>query len=333
MKRIITILLVFIGIHHHTCGRIITDMAGRAVEIPEFIKTVIPYDNKTNMLLFPIAGNKMIAKAWAGENTLMHYISSDYLSMKEVDLKNAEEVLKLNPDLIIVGTFVNKNTKSEVSKYVKFANKINKPIVVVDLEIMNLDKTYDFLGKLLNLESESSHCSQFIQDIYKDIASYKRDVNSPSAYIANAESGLRTAPTGSIHAQIFDIMGIKNAVTAPMDAKGFSIISIEELMAVNPDYIFCMGKGNSNPYDKVTNNNVWRKLPALQEGKVYKVPSQPFIWFDMPPSINRLCGLIWFNGIFRDQPSDLTQKKITEFYQLFYKYKLNDKEYAALFES
>ena len=79
--------------------------------------------------------------------------------------------------------------------------------------------------------------------------------------------------------------------------------------------------------------SVWKKLPALQDGKIYKVPSQPFIWFDMPPSINRLCGLIWFNGIFRDQPAELTQKKIIEFYRLFYKYKLNDKEYAALFES
>ena len=128
-------------------------------------------------------------------------------------------------------------------------------------------------------------------------------------------------------------MGIKNAVNAPMDAKGFSIISIEELMSVNPDYIFCMGKGNSNPYNKVTNNNVWSKLPALQDGRIYKVPSQPFIWFDMPPSINRLCGLIWFNGIFNNQPTEVTQKKIKEFYEIFYKYPLNDKEYLALFES
>ena len=152
-------------------------------------------------------------------------------------------------------------------------------------------------------------------------------------YIANTDGGLRTAPTDSIHAQIFEIMGIDNDVNSPMDAKEFSIMSIEELISVNPDYIFCMGKGNSNPYNKVTNNNVWSKLPALQDGRIYKVPSQPFIWFDMPPSINRLCGLIWFNGIFNNQPTEVTQKKIKEFYEIFYKYPLNDKEYLALFES
>ena len=152
-RRIITVLFILIMGCSFVRSAEIIDMAGRKVNVPDNIQSVIPYDNKTNMLLYPIAGKMMIAKAWAGENTNMRYISKEYSSMKEVDLKNAEEVLRLNPDIIIVGTFINKNTKSEVSRYVKFANKINKPLVIVDLEIMNLDKTYDFLGKLLGLES------------------------------------------------------------------------------------------------------------------------------------------------------------------------------------
>ena len=114
MRRITGLLFILIGLSSTMNAAEITDMAGRKVKVPDQIKTVIPYDNKTNMLLFPIAGSKMIAKAWAGENTYMQYISNEYLTMKEVDLKNAEEVLKLNPDIIVVGTFVNKNTKTEV---------------------------------------------------------------------------------------------------------------------------------------------------------------------------------------------------------------------------
>ena len=308
----------------------IIDMAGRKVNVPDNIQSVIPYDNKTNMLLYPIAGKMMIAKAWAGENTNMRYISKEYSSMKEVDLKNAEEVLRLNPDIIIVGTFINKNTKSEVSRYVKFANKINKPLVIVDLEIMNLDKTYDFLGKLLGLESQSSRCSQFIQSVYTDIASYPTSTTSSSVYIANSESGLRTAPMGNIHAKMFEIMGWKNANKAPMDAKGFSIISIEQLMAANPDYIFCMGKGNGNPYKSIADKKVWNNLSAFKKNRVYNIPSDPFIWFDMPPSINRLCGLIWFGQLFKNQSADTTQAKIIDFYRLFYKYNLSESEYQEM---
>ena len=189
MRGIIGLLFILIGLCSKIDAAEITDMAGRKVKVPDQIKTVILYDNKTNMPLFPIAGSKMIAKAWAGENTNMQYISNEYLTMKEVDLKNAEEVLKLNPDIIVVGTFVNKNTKTEVSRYVKFADKINKPLIVVDLELMNLDKTYDFLGKLLGQEAESASCSQFIKSIYETVDTYTTNKDAQTVYIANAENG------------------------------------------------------------------------------------------------------------------------------------------------
>ena len=77
----------------------ITDMAGRRVTVPDIIEKVLPYDNKTNILIYSISGKKMIAKAWAGENSGMKLIASDYLAKPEIDTKNAEEVLKLNPDI------------------------------------------------------------------------------------------------------------------------------------------------------------------------------------------------------------------------------------------
>ncbi len=311
-------------------AKVITDMAGRRVEIPEKIEKIVPFDNKTNMLLFPVAETKMCAKAWAGENSGMKMISESYLKMPEVDLQNAEEVLRLNPDILVVGTFVNKNTKKEITRYTKFAEKINKPLVVVDLELMNLDSTYMFLGELLNEKENGLKCVNFIRSVYSQVESYKSNPVKASAYIANSKTGLRTAPEGSSHAQIFELLGIENAIKAPMDAKGFSMISIEELMAVNPDYIFCMGKGNTNPYSEVKNSMIWKNLKAVKNNRLYNIPSHPFIWFDMPPSINRLCGLLWFCEIFKDHPSLSTKDKITEFYKIFYKYELSDKEYDSL---
>ena len=177
-------------------GGEIIDMAGRKVVIPDRIERVIPYDNKTNMLLYPIASEMMIAKAWAGENSSMRFISEDYMRKEEVDLKNAEEVLKLNPDVIIVGTFINKNTVNERNRYIRFAEKIKKPLIVVDLEIMNLDKTYEFLGQLLACEEASKHCSDFIREIHTDIINENDTREMPTVYIAHTESGLRTAPKG-----------------------------------------------------------------------------------------------------------------------------------------
>jgi len=51
----------------------------------------------------------------------------------------------------------------------------------------------------------------------------------------------------------------------------------------------------------------------------------------MPPSVNRLLGLIWFSNLFYGQSDQVTREKVKNFYRLFYKYNLTDKEYAALF--
>ncbi len=326
-------LTIFIITGSVIFGRNITDMAGRKVEIPDHIEKIVPFDNKTNMLLFPIAESKMTAKAWAGENADMRLIAKSYLDMQEVDIQNAEEVLKLNPDILIVGTFVSKNTVNDLSRYTKFAKKINKPLIVVDLELMNLDSTYLFLGELLDEKINAAICADYIRGVYDEVIRYKDKKTTQRVYIANGKGGLRTTPEGSSHAQIFEILGISNAVKASMDTKGFSEISLEQLMAVNPDYIFCMGKGNLNPYNEVKENRIWKILQAVKNDRFYNIPSHPFIWFDMPPSINRLCGLMWFCGIFKDCPSETVREKIKEFYRIFYKYELSDEEYISLTEA
>ena len=225
------------------------------------------------------------------------------------------------------------NTGSDISRYKKFADKINKPLIVVDLELLNLDKTYLFLGELLGEKDNAEKCASFIKSVYAEVDNYKNRSTPVTAYLANAKNGLRTAPEGSSHAQIFEVLGISNAIKAPMDAKGFSMISIEQLMVVNPDYIFCMGKGNLNPYESVKNNPVWKNLQAVKNNRLYNIPSHPFVWFDMPPSINRLCGLLWFCEIFKSCPSEVTKEKIKEFYRIFYKYDLKDVEYLSLTRS
>ena len=93
-----------------------------------------------------------------------------------------------------------------------------------------------------------------------------------------------------------------------------------------------MGKGNLNPYTNVINNKVWGNLQAVKNNRIYNIPSHPFIWFDMPPSINRLCGLLWFCEIFKDCPVNYSKNRIKEFYKIFYKYDLNESEYLSLLE-
>jgi len=312
-------------------ARQITDMAGRKVNIPDKITRVLPYDNKTNALLYPVAGNLMIAKARAMENPNLKYIAKDFLSKKEIDTKNAEEIIKLKPELIIVGAFVSE--KEDLSNYILFAKKVNIPLIVVDLELMKLDRSYEFMGNLLGKPTEGKQCADFIRSVYQNAEHYKKGKRVPGkGYMANDNNGQRTAPRGSKHAQLFDIMSITNAVNTPLDSKGFALVNMEQVLASNPDYIFCVGKGETSPYHTVLKSALWRNITAVRNKRTFYVPSQPYLWFDMPPSVNRILGIIWFSDIFYEQPEEITKQKVTKFYQIFYHYNLTEKEYANLFK-
>jgi iron complex transport system substrate-binding protein len=311
-------------------ARDIVDMAGRRVRIPDDIKRLVPYDNKTNVLLFPVAGDLLVAKARAMESPDLKYISPAYLRLREVDTKSSEEVLKLRPDVLIVGSIV--GSTEDITRYTAFSEKIRVPLIVVDLDLMRLDKTYEFLGKLLDRPKEAGLCVDFIRGIYSDVKTRTTGKRvGGKAYLANDNNGQRTAPDGSNHEQVFNVMKVQNVAKTDLDEKGFALVSMEDLMVWKPEYIFCIGKGENSPYRTVLKSVLWRNLPAVKNKRVYNVPSEPFLWFDMPPSVNRLLGLIWFNGLFYGQPPATTMQQVQNFYRLFYKYNLSEKEYRHLF--
>lgn len=327
------ILLTVIQLFISTVGlsaRQITDMAGRRVTIPDHITRIIPYDNKSNAVLYPVAGNLMIAKARSMESSRLKFISNDFLNKKEIDTKNAEEVIRLKPDILIVAAFP--EDRDNLSRYEAYAAKINIPLVIVDLELMHLDKTYDFLGQLLGKTVEAKACSAYIRSVYRDVERYTKGKRVPGkAYMANDHDGLRTSPNSSNHAQLFDEMKIPNAAHVSLDAKGFAQVSMEQVMAWNPDYVFCVGKGETSPYRTILKSATWRNITAMRTKRVFFVPAEPYSWFDIPPSVNRILGLVWFADIFYNQPNEITKQKVKEFYHLFYHYELTDKEYKGLF--
>jgi iron complex transport system substrate-binding protein len=334
MKRLFSYSLIAAMTWGGVSARVVTDMAGRKVNVPDNLRRVAPYDFKTNLLLFPFAGEKMCSRAFSlreiTTTDAYRYISGEWLKLRETDMRSAEEVVKLKPELLVAGSFI--DDRISIEEYEAFAQKVNIPLVVVDLEIMNLDKTFLFLGNLLDKPVEAKQCAGFLKSVYADVNILTRAPAKKKVYMANDHNGLRTTPNTSNHAQLFDIMKLENVVLTSLDAQGFAYVSIEQVMRWQPDYIFCVGKGDSNPYRTILKSTVWRTIAAVKLKQVYYVPCDPFLWFDMPPSVNRILGLIWFSDIFYHQPKELTKQKIKDFYRIFFKYSLNDKEYDTLFK-
>ncbi len=313
-------------------ARTIIDMTGRNVEVPDKINRVFPYDPKISILLFSIAYEKMPAISMLPGKKNYQYLSEKYSSYPEVDVKNIEEVLTVSPDIIIAAVY-NKNDNTQ--PVMKLGSRLKIPVVLVDLSLDKLDKSYSFLGKLLNIEDKTDEHVSYLSTLYKKIKSYKSSYNKPEEdiYYTLGSDGMLTDPAGSKHTEVFDLLNIPNAAKIGIPSGGHAQVNMEQILMWNPDYIFTsIFRGADNAYETITTDSKWRSISAVKNNHVYRVPSQPFGWFDHPPSINRIPGIIWMCQFFYGQPEEETKKMIHEFYKLFYKYELSDADYAALFK-
>lgn len=333
MKRLYGMIILFLLGPGILYPRTITDMAGRKVEIPDKTDRILPYDPKTSILLFPLIGDKMAATSELPGKESMKYISGDFLNLPVVDVKNAEEVLLVSPQMIISG-FYSKNDNNE--PVLAMGKKLGIPVVLVDLSLDHLDKSYLFLGKLFGREKESMPLISFMQMLYhrNDSLKASHKTLNLSAYYTLGASGLLTDPSGSRHTEVFDILSIPNAAKVSISTGGHVQVSMEQVLMWNPDFIFTASfRGESNAFKKITADSKWSNISAVKNHRVYQVPDQPIGWFDHPPSVNRVPGLIWLCRIFYGQEEAVTRSYIRKFYLLFYKYKLTETEYYSLFKA
>ncbi len=332
MKRLSVILLLFSSGWCSMYPRTITDMAGRTVEIPDKLERVLPYDPKTSILLFPLIDDKMIATSELPGMGNMKYIAKSFVELPVVDVKNIEEVFLASPQIIISG-FFNKNDNSE--PVISLGKKTGIPVVLVDLSLDHLDQSYIFLGKLFGREKESKPLVSFMQVLYHRIDSIKTAHKKVtlSAYYTLGASGLLTDPTCSRHTEVFDMLGLPNAAKVAIPTGGHAQVSMEQVLVWNPDMIFTSSfRGENNAYNKIITDSKWSSIRAVKNHNVYRVPDQPMGWFDHPPSVNRVPGLIWLCRLFYGQDEAVTMSSIRRFYQLFYKYNLSVADYNSLFK-
>ncbi len=325
---IISILLI---VTHSISARNIKDMAGRNVTIPDNINRILPYDSKTSILLFPVAQNIMSAKAIIPGSKKFKYISDEYNQLPEVDIKNIESVLIYNPQIIIAGTFIESDN---FDRFNKLQNRTKIPVVMIDLSITKLRDTYKFLSSILPQNEACELCITYLNSIYNQSENIMRENKSPEIgiYYTIGGSGLMTDPSGSKHTEILDYLNLNNIAKISLPNGGHANVNMEQIIEWNPDYIFTAGfKADKNAYMSIKKGSIWQNITAVKNNKIYKVPSKPFGWFDHPPTVNRIPGVIWLSHIFYNLSEEQMKTQIKTFYHLFYKYKLTDLEFNSLF--
>jgi iron complex transport system substrate-binding protein len=138
-------------------------------------------------------------------------------------------------------------------------------------------------------------------------------------YFAEGLNGLRTECGNSFHIQPFKYAGALNAIHCKMLSQyGMQKISLEKVMASNPDFIVVMDRHFAKDIYK---DERWNVLRAVQEHHVLLVPNLPFNYITRPPSFMRLIGIRWLIHSFYPQliPNVSLKQDLQRFNKLFFR--------------
>lgn len=318
--------------------REITDDAGRKVKIKKDIQKAFSTSPVGTIAIYTLNPDKL-----AGWNNKLSSKDKEFILPEYHNLPvlggwfgkstgNIEEILKIAPDIIIsMGTI----RETDVSLADRIQEQLNIPVVLIEGELTNIDKAYKFLGKLLGEKQRAQKLANYCKTTVEDVKNKAQKIPKEKklkVYYAEGPEGLETDPEGSIHTKVLEMVGgINVAKVDDKGGSGRSDVSMEQLLAWDPDVIIAWDKSQGGYYEGILENEAWKNIKAVQEGKVYAIPNRPFNWFDRPPSVNRVLGLKWLSNLLYPEIYSWDIKEEAKyFYKTFYHYDLTKDELEDL---
>ena len=316
--------------------REITDMAGRKVTVPtaENIESVFSAGPVAAIFLYMVAPDKLLGWNYELNDVEKSIILDKYQDLPNFgmgDAVNYEAVIAANPTIAINSGKIN---DAMVSDCDALSESLGIPVVAVDNELNNSAEAFRFMGELLGVEDHAEELAQYAEQVFTDINALSDipEEKKVSVCFGNGEDSLETAPRGSQHAQILDVINAVNVADLELGDGSRVQISAEQLLAWDPDVIVVNGepkadKSGSSAAEDILSNPDYASLKAVQDQKVYGTPNAPFSWVDRPAGPNRLIGMRWFSALIYPEyiKCDINEE-IHKFFDLFYHVDLSDEQ-------
>jgi iron complex transport system substrate-binding protein len=332
MLRVVVLMSLFWFSFGSTAfSRMIVDMDGRTVRIPEKISRVYGVSPPVTSILYAMDPSLLIG--WnapqRGGNRLL--LPERIRSLPVIggwygqgQSANIETLIKVNPDLILISEWQGSSLETKTEEALK---RVRKPIVHIRaLDLPDYADTFRFLGRLLNREERGRRLAEYAErslaGIQRSVAGIP-DTEKVRVYYAEGVDGLSSECDRSMHAELINYAGGKNVLHCRQKTKmGMEKTTMEQVLVWNPEVILVQ---EPQFYHRVFSDPRWKNIRAVQDRRVYLIPSSPFNWFDRPPSYMRLLGIKWLANILYPERVRLDIVKETqEFYRLFLHAELSD---------
>lgn len=318
--------------------REITDMAGRTVVVPDEIETVFSSSTVTAIFMYTLAPDKLLGWNYELNELEKSIILEEYHDLPNFgmgDSINYEAVIAADPTIAVNVGIINDKMISDCDKLSK---SLGVPVVAVDGDLSASAEAYRFMGELLGEEEQAEKLASYAEKTFADIEKMEvPEDKKVRIYYGNGEDSLETAPAGSAHGQIIDMVNAVNVADLEMGEGSRVQISAEQLLAWDPDVIVVNGEpkadtSGASAAEAILANPDYASLKAVQDQQVYGTPNTPFSWMDRPMGPNRIVGIRWLSGlIYPEYLNYNVDEEVKEFFDLFYHVQLTDEKLENIY--
>ncbi len=313
-------------------------MAGRKVTVPAEVNKVFSTGPVTAIYVYTVNPDKLLGWNYELNVHERKYILPKYHDIPSFgmgDSINYEAVIEAKPDIAINVSALNDASIAEADK---LSESIGIPVVIVDNDLEKAADVYRFLGELLGEKEQADKLAAFAEKTFGDIkAANIPEEKKVTIYYGNGVNSLETAPRGSSHAQIFDMVGAINVADLEAKSGGRVQVSLEQILAWNPEFMVVNGepkqdKTGNAAAEEIKKNPDFATIAAVKDGNVFGSPKAPFSWVDRPPGPNRIIGLRWLSAkLYPEYYTYNVDEEVKEFFKLFYHLDLTDEMLSELY--
>ena len=318
--------------------REITDMAGRTMTVPSEIDSVFSTGPVAAIYLYTLVPDKLLGWNYELNDVEKSIILEQYHDLPNFgqgDAVNYEAVIAAGPTIALNVTAIN---DGNIDASDALAESLGVPVVMVSSDLLDAPEVYRFMGELFGVEEQAEQLAAYAESTFNDISGLNiPEEEKVRIYYGNGEDSLETAPAGSSHGQIIDLVNAVNVADLELGDGSRVQISAEQLLAWDPDVIIVNGEPKadmtgSKAAEEILSNPDYASLKAVQTGQVYGTPNAPFSWVDRPPGPNRIVGMRWLSGLIYPEYLNFdVDEQVKEFFQLFYHVELTDEQLTNLY--
>ncbi len=310
-----------------------TDSLGREIFVPENISKIAVSGSVSQIVVLSLCPEKLVGLSGALSETQKKYFDGSVSALPVLGHLyggkgelNPEALLATGAELVLD---IGETKESMKEDFDSLSKQTSIPFLHIDAALENMDQVYSVLGTLLGVSEKAESLSKYYRENYRMISKIAEKTDKYSVLLLSGKDGLNVAPKNSANGEVLDLLCDNTAELDSVFGKGDkNVVDMEQILSWDPEYLFFTP---DSVYEKAARDPVWQKLRAVQSGRIYEVPAEPFNFLGYPASSQRILGLLYLSNVLYPEQCDFDLRdKVTEYYRLFYGYELSEEEYRRM---